>query len=266
MKYYSISEVSALMGISNELLRHYERLGLISPERDENGYRRYTAMDVDKLSGVRRYKNMQFPLEQVEKLMYGTDRNEMAAQMHAALLRVRREITWNSTLLEALEDVAEEWEAPEENLAACEVTVSPEVLRIPSRQDEIFEQAEEPALLREWLERMPVVFISPLFTKEDILSSIPRVQFGYGVRLPQFKALRLPHMRQEIYYPARKCITTVIFSAGSGRIHAGKLLHAVEYCNRCGFQIAGDGWGITIGNCVKNGEDHRYHRVYIPIE
>lgn len=36
---YNISKTSKTVNISNELLRHYERLGLIEPERGENGYR-----------------------------------------------------------------------------------------------------------------------------------------------------------------------------------------------------------------------------------
>ena len=35
---YNISQVSKILGISNELLRHYERKKLIEPLRNETGY------------------------------------------------------------------------------------------------------------------------------------------------------------------------------------------------------------------------------------
>ena len=58
MSRYNISKASKTLNISSELLRHYERLGLIEPKRAENGYRFFNAQDLDKLQGIRRYRNM----------------------------------------------------------------------------------------------------------------------------------------------------------------------------------------------------------------
>ncbi len=47
----NISETARLSGLSSEMIRDYERLGLIPPaERSEAGYRQYSARDLDTLT------------------------------------------------------------------------------------------------------------------------------------------------------------------------------------------------------------------------
>ena len=39
--YYKIGEIAALYGISTDILRYYEELGILVPRRAPNGYRIY---------------------------------------------------------------------------------------------------------------------------------------------------------------------------------------------------------------------------------
>ena len=47
---FSISEARNLTGISKETLRRWDRAGKVSPQRTTLGHRRYTRMDLDKIS------------------------------------------------------------------------------------------------------------------------------------------------------------------------------------------------------------------------
>jgi DNA-binding transcriptional MerR regulator len=42
----NIGEAAAASGVSAKMIRHYETLGLIQPERQMNNYRSYTERDV----------------------------------------------------------------------------------------------------------------------------------------------------------------------------------------------------------------------------
>ena len=44
-----IKEVQEKLKISSYTLRYYEKMGLIQPYRDENGYRNYNEEDVHKI-------------------------------------------------------------------------------------------------------------------------------------------------------------------------------------------------------------------------
>lgn len=52
-KYYKISEVAELLGLPASTLRYYEsQFTIISPKRNRNGVRFYTASDVEKIRMV----------------------------------------------------------------------------------------------------------------------------------------------------------------------------------------------------------------------
>ena len=46
MKEYSIKQVSAMLGLSKDTLRYYDKLNIVVPKRGENDYRYYTENDV----------------------------------------------------------------------------------------------------------------------------------------------------------------------------------------------------------------------------
>lgn len=59
---YKIGEVAALVGMSSESIRYYEREGIISPERNPlSGYRYYSAWDINVLIKARSYRQAGFP-------------------------------------------------------------------------------------------------------------------------------------------------------------------------------------------------------------
>ncbi|MEG0900491.1 MAG: MerR family transcriptional regulator [Clostridia bacterium] len=57
---YTIHEFAQLYGVGNDLLRYYERLGLLHPKRSENGYRIYRLQDVYRLTIIRDLRQLDF--------------------------------------------------------------------------------------------------------------------------------------------------------------------------------------------------------------
>ena len=49
---YTIGELATMSGATERALRHYEDLGLLSPARGGNGYRRYGEKDVERMQQV----------------------------------------------------------------------------------------------------------------------------------------------------------------------------------------------------------------------
>ena len=61
-KYYKINEIAKLYHIGVDSLRYYEKVGLISPKRDENQYRQYSIYDIWRLNVIRDMMNSTFPV------------------------------------------------------------------------------------------------------------------------------------------------------------------------------------------------------------
>lgn len=62
-------ELARLAGVSTDLLRHYERIGIVPrPERASNGYRQYPAKALDRVQAVRRSLSLGFSLSELARI------------------------------------------------------------------------------------------------------------------------------------------------------------------------------------------------------
>ena len=266
MKWYSISKTSRVLNISSELLRHYERLGLIHPVRKENGYRYFSFKEIDKLQGIRRYRNMNFSLDQMDKLIYTAGYEEVGELYAASLAKTQQQLIWDQELLRATEMIIEDWKEIGEGTGKCRQTVSRDILRVDMRHRDSIDETLELDEVGEWIEKLPVVFISPAFSREAILSGSGDVSFGYAVETEIFDRLGLKHIEGEQHIPPCRCVTTIVYSCAENYIGAHSLAPVVEYCREEGLNICGNAWGVTIGNCSREGVTYRYHRVFVPVE
>lgn len=64
----TIKEVEELSNMTRANIRFYEKEGLITPQRDPNGYRNYTEQDVDILKRIRLLRTVHLGLEEIRSL------------------------------------------------------------------------------------------------------------------------------------------------------------------------------------------------------
>jgi MerR family transcriptional regulator, Zn(II)-responsive regulator of zntA len=60
-----VGELARLTGVSTDTLRHYERIGLLSPRRARNGYREYPAQAVRRVQLIQNALNLGFSLAEL---------------------------------------------------------------------------------------------------------------------------------------------------------------------------------------------------------
>ena len=65
----NIGEVAKAAGLPAKTIRYYEDIGLITPLRDENGYRRFTQAHLHKLAFLARARGLGFSIEQCRTLL-----------------------------------------------------------------------------------------------------------------------------------------------------------------------------------------------------
>ncbi|MGV2874452.1 MerR family transcriptional regulator [Macrococcus capreoli] len=64
-----ISQVARLSGVSVRTLHHYDKIGLLIPNKNEQGYRIYSQDDIDKLQIILFYRTLEMPLKEIQKIM-----------------------------------------------------------------------------------------------------------------------------------------------------------------------------------------------------
>ena len=73
----SIGDLSRVTGTKVETIRYYERIGLMpQPERTTGNYRAYDKGQLDRLSFIRRCRDLGFSLDQVRALLSLSDDQE----------------------------------------------------------------------------------------------------------------------------------------------------------------------------------------------
>ncbi|MFN7997145.1 MAG: MerR family transcriptional regulator [Bryobacteraceae bacterium] len=90
-KAYTIQEFARLAGVTVRALHHYDRLGLLRPDRSVAGYRLYHARDLERLEQIVALKFIGIPLNRIKALL-GRDRMDLPAalQLQRAALEEKR--------------------------------------------------------------------------------------------------------------------------------------------------------------------------------
>ena len=99
-----IGEVSAASGVSQRMIRHYEKIGLIpaAPRRD-SGYRDYDQRDLHTLHFIGRARDLGFPIEDIRRLLaLWSDRGRSSSDVKQLALSRASELRERMAVLEGM--------------------------------------------------------------------------------------------------------------------------------------------------------------------
>ena len=90
---FSIGVVEQMVGLHQQTLRHYERVGLVRPHRSGGNIRRYSAKDLERIALIKRWiEDFGVNLAGVEIMLNMTERMEqLRAEADQEMERLREE-------------------------------------------------------------------------------------------------------------------------------------------------------------------------------
>ena len=88
----TVHEVSRLTGVSIRTLQYYDRIGLLHPAGyTESGYRLYDDASLEKLQQILLFRELEFPLKEIRRIMENPDFDQAKAlSQQIDLLTLRR--------------------------------------------------------------------------------------------------------------------------------------------------------------------------------
>lgn len=162
---YSIKQVAAMLGISPQTLRFYERYGIDAGNRaDDSGYRSYSHAGVDELMSIRKYRNSGFTLADSAKALKCADPDAVADMLAAQAQVLQKEAAQKMLIAQKLQHVAQ---------SILTRDSAPETIQMPALLcARVINEARQPdetayRMLKTWVQWMPMaqwaLFISPDF-------------------------------------------------------------------------------------------------------
>jgi MerR family copper efflux transcriptional regulator len=106
----NIGDVAQYTGLPAKTIRYYEDIGLITPDRDANGYRRFATTHLHKLGFLARARSLGFSIEDCRALLaLWEDRDRASGDVKAIanghLLEIDRKMTELTEMRATLSDL-----------------------------------------------------------------------------------------------------------------------------------------------------------------
>lgn len=109
-KRYTTSELANMAGVSVRTIRYYDQIGLLSPKRQENGYRSYGDPEVRKLQDIMMLRSCGLPLADIASAMKSSD-FDLAVKLREHLNTLSSQIDITARAIEATESMLDGLEA-----------------------------------------------------------------------------------------------------------------------------------------------------------
>lgn len=102
---YHIGEVADFLDITADTIRYYEKEGIIRPQKNpENGYREYRFEDISRLSDILFYRDVDFSITDIQKIMNGVSSESMLTMIREKEKDVSKSLRFYGKLLKKMEN------------------------------------------------------------------------------------------------------------------------------------------------------------------
>ena len=103
----SIGDFSRATHLSIKMLRHYHRLGLLEPSDvdPDTGYRRYTTDQIPSAQVIRRFRDLDMPLDQIHAVLAAPDLRTRNRLISAHLTRLEQDLARTQGAVASLRDL-----------------------------------------------------------------------------------------------------------------------------------------------------------------
>ena len=265
---YKIGDVAKILGISPDLLRYYEKKGVVKPVKDRsNDYRYYEPWDINFLIDCLWYKNFGFGIEQVAKIVSRSSYADIQTMMSGKEAEIEASIRHQEMLLRRTREHQQEVARARTLLGKCDLVYSPEIYRYLNRYNFIYDNSKElQALSHQWLQYMPFTHRCFEIGQEDLENKTDNYAWGFSLSMDYVQELAVPLKPPVAHLPSQPSIHSVFTSSGKDAFSPRHLKFIMEYARNNGLAVAGNARGNLICSVLEDERLTGYFEVWLPIE
>ncbi len=102
---YKIGEIAKLFGLNTETLRYYEKNNLVKTERDtSNNYRYFDLIALQTLSSIKRFRNMNFSLGEIEQIHRKVEIEDIVYLMENKIADYYAELSEKQAIIDRMQE------------------------------------------------------------------------------------------------------------------------------------------------------------------
>lgn len=262
---YNIKEASEILNVSREMIRYYEKKGMISPKRKEaNNYRSYDVMDIFFLMEAIQYQGWNINIKNIR----GLKEENYYAQIIDYLVNYQNElikdIDYKTLLLERICQVTERNKMGRYNLGNYWVKRIPEryVFNVVTGEGDNYEKICLP-------EEMSKI----LFSNVNIPFYDVYFEYKYGKEIwaisfekRYFDKLNMLKKGDMLCIPEEYCLCTNVNLGAIGAFNENFYEDALNYMGKKGYCQEGTLSALLIGRGMEKDGFSRLIELHVPIE
>ncbi|MCR4744418.1 MAG: MerR family transcriptional regulator [Lachnospiraceae bacterium] len=133
----NILEASKRTGVSKDMIRFYEKKGLIEPSRNkQNNYRIYNEYDLNMIVMIHEYNSMGMSLKTISKLIREHSINDAASELEESIKKLKNEELWLHSRITNAVDMVELFKMVKNDIS-FEIGERPDLYCYPINDDSI---------------------------------------------------------------------------------------------------------------------------------
>lgn len=274
MKFYQIGKFASKLGVTHDLLKHYEKYGIIQSKRQgDGGYRYYPYTQVPNILSSKEFQNWGFSLREISTLLKGADVSDYYRILGNRVLQMEQEQTLKHRYLDSakhlLSQVSQIKEGKFSGSWSIEEQESSYYLPHSSGTDfELIDINEH--ILASWIEHLSITSIATRVYQQHPGSPYDRLSHGFLVSEADAQRFQIPLTDCLIRIPRRKyLIYHSELPTGSRDLQEvidSILREPFALIQKHCFSAKGDIYSKTLLKTQEEDRETIYRIVYIPLD
>lgn len=261
---YRIGDVSKILKISDQMIRYYEKCGVITPKRSGDGnYRYYTDMDIFQLFDAMRYKEWNINIAEISDLISNDYYDQLSFRLRQYEESVAKEIQYKTILKNRIEELRKKITSGKFNIGRYWADIIPEHYMYymgVSHGDE-YDISDLDGRMADQ------IYSSELISFFDVAVEYEQNngQWWYSIQKEYHDALNIRDYGKYKVIPETLCLNTIVDMGEPGEFSEERYKPLLTYAKEHDLSINDHVNGVIIGRGMDNDRFCRLMLMNIPV-
>ncbi|MDF2887833.1 MAG: hypothetical protein K0R23_2218 [Lacrimispora sp.] len=262
---YNIKEVSKILNISREMIRYYEKKGMINPKRKAaNNYRTYDAMDIFYLMEAIQYQGWNMNIKNIRGMKEENYYAQIVDYLEGYHDQLIKDIEYKTLLVERISQVTDRNKIDLYNLGNYWVKQIPEryAFHFVTGEGDHYERIS----LQE--EICKILFSSANIPFWDVYFDYNEGKEFWGISFEKRYFDKLDTLKKENFkcLPEEYCLCSNVNLGPIGAFHENFYTDILNYLKMKGYRQNGTLSALLVGRGMEDNGFYRLIELHVPID